>query len=108
MNSRDKGKRGELEFAAFLRGHGYEARRGQQFSGGHDSPDVVHSIPGIHVEVKRVENFSLYPALDQAERDRQDGQVPVVFHRRNHKPWVAIVDAGDFIKLLKEANANAK
>ena len=30
MNSRDKGKRGELELAAFLRERGIEARRGGQ------------------------------------------------------------------------------
>ena len=55
INSRAKGARGEREFAAFMREHGYEAHRGQQFAGSADSPDVVHSIPGIHIEVKRVE-----------------------------------------------------
>ena len=34
MNSRNKGKRGEREFAALLREHGFDARRGQQFAGG--------------------------------------------------------------------------
>ena len=38
MNSRRKGKVGEREFAALLREHGFDARRGQQFSG---SPDSV-------------------------------------------------------------------
>ena len=33
MNSKHKGKRGELEVAAILREHGYDARRGQQYSG---------------------------------------------------------------------------
>ena len=33
MNSRQKGKRGELELAKVLREHGYETRRGQQYSG---------------------------------------------------------------------------
>ena len=36
MNSRRKGKVGEREFAALLRENGFDARRGQQFSG---SPD---------------------------------------------------------------------
>ena len=80
-NSRTKGKVGELEVAALLRDYGFEARRGQQFSGGSDSPDVVHSIPNVHLEVKRVEAFSLYPALEQADRDRDNGEIPVVFHR---------------------------
>jgi hypothetical protein len=38
MNSRNKGKRGELEAAKFLASEGFPARRGQQFSGGADSP----------------------------------------------------------------------
>lgn len=36
MNSRQKGKVGEREFASLLREHGFDARRGQQFSGGAD------------------------------------------------------------------------
>ena len=48
MHSKQKGARGEREFAEFLRDRGIEAGRGQQFSGGESSPDVVHSIPGIH------------------------------------------------------------
>ena len=41
MNSRTKGKRGELELAKALRLYGYDARRGQQYHGGADSPDVI-------------------------------------------------------------------
>ena len=97
--SRDKGKRGELEVAALLRSFGHEARRGQQFAGGGDSPDVVHSMGGFHIEVKRVETFSLYPAMRQAEQERTLGDVPVVFHRRNGKPWVVVMYADDFLKM---------
>ncbi len=98
-NSRTKGKVGELEVAALLRDYGFEARRGQQFSGGGDSPDVVHSIPNVHLEVKRVEAFSLYPAMAQAAGDASSGQVPVVFHRRNREEWVAIMPAEDFLRM---------
>lgn len=60
MNSRDKGKRGEREFASLLREHGFDARRGQQFAGGADSPDVVSdALAWLHVEVKRVQNSIL-------------------------------------------------
>ena len=100
--SGDKGKRGEREVAALLRGHGYEARRGQQFSGGGDSPDVVHSIDGIHIEVKYVEKFSIHDALDQAYEDAKSDDAPVVFFRRNRKPWVVIMDADEFLTLIKK------
>jgi len=41
MNSREKGKRGERQWRDELRANGYTARRGQQFAGSPDSPDVV-------------------------------------------------------------------
>ncbi len=98
-NSRAKGCRGEREIAAILREHGYSARRGQQFSGGGDSPDVVHDIPGVHLEVKRVEALQLYPAVAQAKRDC-GGKVPVVVHKKNREEWVAILPLQDFLNLI--------
>jgi Holliday junction resolvase len=99
--SREKGKRGEREVAELFRSYGYEARRGQQFAGGGDSPDVIHSLPGFHVEVKFVEAFQLYKALEQASEDRPSGKVPVVFHRRKNKNWVVVMDADDFLELFE-------
>lgn len=100
INSRAKGARGELEVAAYLRTHGYEARRGQQFSGGGDSPDVVHSIPGIHLEVKFTERADIYGWLEQAKRDAKNGNTPVVIHKRNRRPLVAILDLDDYLNTI--------
>ena len=59
MNSKQKGGRGEREFATLCRVEGYgNAHRGQQFQGGIDSPDVK-GLPGVHVEVKRVERLNI-------------------------------------------------
>ena len=52
--SREKGKRGEREASNFFKPYGYETRRGVQYHGGPDSPDVV-GLPDMHIEVKRVE-----------------------------------------------------
>ena len=100
MNSRAKGKAGELELAAYLREHGVEARRGVQFSGGSDSPDVVTDLPNIHIECKRTEYSSPYPWLGQAIRDAGD-KMPVVFHRRSRCDWIVVMRAEDFLKLVK-------
>lgn len=53
-NSRQKGKRGELAAAHYLRSLGFSsARRGVQYSGGPDSPDIVcDELKGVHIEVK--------------------------------------------------------
>ena len=101
-NSKQKGKRGELEVAALFRAHGFEARRGQQFKGTADSPDVIHDIPNLHVEVKFKEKFSLYNAMDQASSEASYPKIPTVFYRRKHKPWVAVLLADDFLRMLEE------
>ncbi len=101
MNSCNKGKRGEREAAKIIAKTFYtDARRGQQFSGGEDSPDVVHGIEGVHVEVKRTEKLSIYSAMEQAIAD--GGQnIPLVMHRRNGKEWLAVVRFSDLPKLAE-------
>jgi len=102
--SREKGKRGEREVASFLREYGYDARRGVQYHGGKDSPDVV-GLPGIHIEVKRTERLHLWDALAQAKADAGDN-IPVVFHRANDCQWVVIMDARDWMKLFQAWEEN--
>lgn len=103
INSRVKGAVGEREVAAILREHGIAARRGQQFSGSPDSPDVVADMPGVHLEVKRVETFSLRKALEQAERDSGETEMAVVLQRGNRQKWVAVMSMDDFVDLYKRA-----
>jgi Holliday junction resolvase len=103
INSKRKGKTGELELSAFLREHGFEeARRGVQYKGGEDSPDVV-GVPGCHLECKRAEKGNLYDWLEQAERDAKPGQIPIVAHRRNRKKWVAILSLEELLVLVLKA-----
>lgn len=94
--SREKGKRGELELMHILRDfYGYPVRRGYVFQ--HES-DLV-GLQGIHVECKRKESINIYTDYEQAVREaqkRSDG-VPVVFHRRNDKPWLVIMGLDDFM-----------
>ena len=109
MNSRQKGKVGEREFASLLRENGFDARRGQQFSGGADSPDVVSdALAWLHVEVKRVQNLNLTDACVQAEGDQaRPGRTGpkklawIVAHRRNHAPWLITMRAETFFNFLR-------
>lgn len=100
MNSKRKGCQGERELAAVLREYGYDCRRGQQFSGGADSPDVT-GLPGIHIECKRVENLNIHKAYEQAVRDSEGRAVPAVFHRRNREPWMVTIGLDDFMEMYK-------
>jgi Holliday junction resolvase len=100
--SKAKGKRGERELAAQLaRVLGVTARRGVQFQGSPDSPDVVTSIPDIHIECKRSERIRLYEALDQAVGDAGTEKIPLVCHRQNNQPWVVVVRLDDLPKLVE-------
>lgn len=102
MNSNRKGKVGERELAQYLREHGFsEARRGQQFHGGADSPDVV-GLKGFHIEVKRVERLNLYEAMEQSIRDSAPDETPLVMHRRDRDYWKVTLRLEDFMKLIKE------
>lgn len=111
-HARNKGVRGELEWRDVLREHGYEAERGQQHAGGGDSPDVAGGIPGTHVEVKRVERFLLYDAVNQARRDSKGtGRLPYVAHRCNDNKrkddcrgdWLIVLGVEDFFRIMAQA-----
>lgn len=100
MNSNRKGKVGEREIARYLRDNGYsDARRGQQFKGGADSPDVV-GLKGFHIEVKRVERLDLNAAMEQSIRDSAENEIPVVFHRKNKDYWKATMRLDDFMEVI--------
>lgn len=101
---RDKGKRGERELAKILRDYGYDCRRGQQYCGSNGDADVV-GLPGIHIEVKRTERLNLYDALAQAGSDAKQGEIPVVFHRKNNCEWTCILSLNDFMKIYTEWEA---
>jgi Holliday junction resolvase len=103
INSRDKGARGEREWAKVCTRNGFDAKRGRQYCGGPDSPDVIcPDLCDFHFEVKRVERLNLYDALGQARRDAGD-KVPVVAHRKNHSEWLVTMPAEDWFNLVREA-----
>ena len=99
LRSRNKGKRGEREGAAEIRRlFRVEAQRGRQFAGSDESPDIRTAIERVHFEVKRVESLRLYDALEQAMQDAGEN-IPVVLHKQNRQPWVAIVRLDDLPRL---------
>lgn len=100
MNSRRKGKAGELEFAGLCKAHGYDCRRGQQYSGANGDADV-EGLNGIHIEVKRVERLDLEGAMSQSGRDARAGELPIVAHRKNRGEWLITMRADDWFDLYK-------
>ena len=105
VNSRAKGCRGERLWRDQLREAGFlKARRGQQFSGGTDSPDVVcPELPTIHFEVKNVEAGNPYNWHDQATADAGE-KTPIVAHKRNGRKWLVIMSSDDFFDFIKRTD----
>jgi len=123
VNSRAKGARAERQWRDELRANGYMARRGQQFAGSPDSPDVVcDELDWIHFEVKAVERLNIWDAMDQARRDAGKSElrdpkcehlpvghhpnleiqkVPIVAHTRNFRPWLITITAETFFEFLR-------
>jgi Holliday junction resolvase len=99
---REKGKRGEREWRDVLREHGFDARRGQQYSGTGDSPDVICEALPVHFEVKRTERPNLPAAYEQAHGDAHIGREPIVVTRRNAGSWKVYCDAGHYLGMWKK------
>lgn len=98
VNSRQKGKRFELQIASILRQHGFtEARRGQQYSGANGDADVI-GLDGIHIEAKAVESLNLYGAYEQSQRDSREEETPVVIFKKNRKPIMIAMSLDDFLE----------
>lgn len=106
--SNKKGKVGERELRDQLnRLFNVDTHRGQQYCGAAGDCDVV-GLPGVHVECKRTEALRLWDAITQATSEATEGNTPVVFHRANKKPWIAIVRLDDLPALVQALSAVAK
>ena len=105
--SQRKGAQGERELAAVLRQYGYEIRRGGSLSFV-EVPDLV-GLPGVHIEVKRVERLNVPEAMHQATRDSErfrDG-APAVFHRRSREPWLVTMSLANFMDIYSAKFLNS-
>lgn len=98
-----KGADGERELVNVLNQHGYNTARGGSETFG-TIPDVI-GLPGIHIEVKRVERLNVPEAMAQAVRDSvrfRDG-LPALFHRRNRQPWLVTMRLIDWLELYRDS-----
>ena len=100
-NSRKKGKRFELLVAGLFKAEGYEARRGQQYSGANGDADVT-GVKGLHIECKHVEHLNLYDAMAQAKHDAREGELPCVIHKKNNCNVLVTMEFEQWIKLYRE------
>ena len=106
INSKQKGKSGELEFCHECKKYGFDKvyRTAQTNGKLEQSLADCEGLHGIHVEVKRVEALNIDKAMEQSIRylqTKKEKRLPVVFHRKNRKPWKSTMLFSDWIKLYK-------
>ena len=104
--SQRKGRAGELELAQLLQAHGYDVQPGRAQSYG-EAPDLT-GLPGVHIEVKRVERLNVPEAMKQAVRDAAKfGGTPALFHRRNRSGWLVTMRLPDWMKMYQKVHKSA-
>ena len=108
INSKAKGKQGELEWARLCKAEGYDVRRTAQYCGKTGEAADCVGLPDIYIEVKRVEHLNIHDAMAQAVRDSEaenKGNMPIVAHRKNGTEWLVTMRAADWFKLYREWEA---
>lgn len=97
VNSRAKGKRGELEAVKYLKSLGFaDARRTQQYNGlGRGDVECPESLPGVHFEVKfgypqatfDLGTQALENACNQSWKDSRGGSHVVLWKPKGLRQW---------------------
>lgn len=104
INSRQKGKAGELEAAHVLNAllPRAQARRSQQYRGTEDGADLVaEGLPNLWLESKRVQRLNL-DAVMKVSKEQCGGLHPVILHRKNHGEWLVTLRLEDWIAVSKQ------
>jgi hypothetical protein len=101
-NPKSKGTRGEKEIRDLLREEwGYVKANRNLGSGAQGGGDIIEAIPGVNIEVKRVEKLNIWKALNQSELAASPTDIPAVFFRRNRSTWYAALPLSDFLGLVQ-------
>lgn len=111
INSKQKGKKGELYVVNKFKEYGYNCNRTAQFKGNTGRADDIEGIDYIHAEVKFVEKLNIENAMNQAIRDSiasDRESIPTVFHKRNYHELLVTMRFSDWIKIYNEYYSSMK
>lgn len=101
VNSRQKGKRGELDLCQALREiMGWTVRRSVQFCGRSGDADLlVEEHPDLFVECKLVQSLNITETVKRAVEDAGTA-LPAVFHRRDREEWLVTIRLADLPRFM--------
>lgn len=101
INSKRKGKTGELELVNLFKSYGFEgAMRSVQYCGANHDADII-GMEDLHIECKRVERLNIENAIDQCLADRKEDDLGIVAHRKNNRPWLVTMTFEDWMEMYK-------
>jgi len=97
-NNRQRGKYGERSARDAIRNYWLMdgCQRTGQTSAAVSGADLSNT-GRIHVEVKLRKSLSVEKFLQQAEKDKRDGMIPVVLMRRDKGEWIVMLRIKDTI-----------
>ena len=97
INPNIKGKRGERDVKnrinLFLKENGYEAIIKRNFKQWAEGGCDLEGLDFLSIEVKRQERLNLKGWWSQTLRQTEDGQIPVLVFKQNHKAWQVMLQA---------------
>lgn len=105
-NSKQKGKRIELEFVNFLKKGGFHARRSQQYCGANSDADVeCEELLNFHLEVKGGQQVpsKVYKFMEQAIEDSgivKEPKVPICILKRDREDFLVVMRGEEWLKLV--------
>ncbi len=97
---RDRGARFERETVALARAAGFEDATRTSDGRHQRTRGDIAGIPGVSVECKRTEKFSIRAAWQQAN-DQCGDALPVVATRWDGGPPLAVLELSELLALLK-------
>lgn len=103
ISQRRKGAAGELEVVELVRANGWPHATRNFASGARGHGDIAYGPEHTILEIKRVEALRLRDSWKQVARDTDragPGWLPVLAHRWNGGPWLAILELDELLALL--------
>ena len=71
---------------------------------GEAAPDVQTPTLKVHWEVKGRKRIAVvYEAMEQAEHDANEDEMPMVVLKADGKPWLVLLKSEDAFKLIRES-----
>lgn len=99
INSRAKGRRGELALCDIFRPWWPDVCPNLDQFG--DEKFDLRNMPGWHIQSKWQERLNIWACLTQTVTEARPGDIPVLCLKRNRSPWYGAMPLDELIPLMR-------